>query len=83
MEMTTYTPLHSAPAGEHEVSGDDNTPTPAQHLSPHTDTYDENDAEDIDDDDDFDHIHHKHAFKKELQESFDFNDTESLMWRKV
>jgi G3E family GTPase len=27
--------------------------------------------------------HHKHAHKKEVVESFDFNDVESMMWRKV
>lgn len=32
------------------------------------------------------HLHqhsHKHEAKKEALESFDFNDTESMMWRKV
>lgn len=27
--------------------------------------------------------HHKHASKREVVESFDFNDVESMMWRKV
>ena len=35
------------------------------------------------DDDPHDHkSHHKHAHKKEVVESFDFNDVESMMWRK-
>jgi len=29
------------------------------------------------------HHHHHHHNKKEVLESFDFNDNESLMWRKV
>jgi hypothetical protein len=44
------------------------------------------DADDIDDDDEHDYtaVHHTdHHMKKQLQESFDFNDNESLMWRKV
>ena len=36
------------------------------------------------DDDLHDHkSHSKHAHKKEVVESFDFNDVESMMWRKV
>lgn len=36
-----------------------------------------------DDDDHVIHNHHKHAMKREVLESFDFNDQESLAWRKV
>lgn len=42
---------------------------------------------DYEDDHDDDHLsahkHHKHEHKKEVVESFDFNDVESMMWRKV
>ena len=82
MEMTTYTPLHPVAASDHEHGGDDNTPTPGP-VHQHGETFDDGEPEDGDDDDDLDLHHHKHAFKKEVLESFDFNDTESLMWRKV
>lgn len=39
--------------------------------------------EDDHDDDEHGHKHHKHAHKREVLESFDFNDVESMMWRKV
>jgi hypothetical protein len=42
------------------------------------------DLEEEDDDYDVHHQHHhKHAHKKEVVESFDFIDNESMMWRKV
>ncbi len=53
----------------------------------HTSEEDANNEENIideDDDDHDDHGHgHEHEKKKELLESFDFNDRESIMWRKV
>ena len=36
-----------------------------------------------DEDDHVIHSHHKHALKREVLESFDFNDQESIAWRKV
>lgn len=80
--MTTYTPLHPVAPGDHDGTGDDNTPTAGPATHQHSE-FDEGEAEDGDDDDDLDIHHHKHAFKKEVLESFDFNDTESMMWRKV
>ncbi len=72
---STYTPLHPN-AGEN-----DNPDVDEGHPG---ELIDENELDDDSDEDDH-HVHdsHKHAFKKEVLESFDFNDVESMMWRKV
>lgn len=71
----TYNVLHNLPddqVGEETPTGDH------QPFLEDQEAYD-------DDDDDYDHSHqHKHKHEhKEVLESFDFTDSESMMWRKV
>lgn len=85
----TYTPLHSV------VGGEDSPYTPAedsyalpQHSqhSQHSRHSNQEDYDYNDDDDNDDIVAHRHKhnhMKKEVLESFDFNDVESMMWRKV
>ncbi len=73
VSTATYNVLHNLPD---EHAGD---------LSPSGDYSAEEHELMDDDDDDIDHVHlhkHKHVHKETL-ESFDFNDTETMMWRKV
>ncbi len=77
MSEPTYTPLHPV-VGESEEVVEDNSPRQhAETLDGDDYTYEEDDA------DDHETHHQKHLFKKEVLESFDFNDVESMMWRKV
>ncbi len=88
MEMShsaTYNVLHNVAeeAGGELVMEGIVEPAPAGHDGEHH--YIENaDEEDYDDHDSTHdhHGHHKHEVKQVL-ESFDFNDVESIMWRKV
>ena len=74
----TYTPLHTIPA-DNEEGPEDNSPRTA-----HAETLLEgDDYNEEDDNDEHETQQHKHQFKKEVLESFDFNDVESMMWRKV
>lgn len=75
---TTYSVLHSLPdehLGGDTAIGEPLSPIPEGDLE----------ADDQDDDDEEDHgHHHKHKHThKELYESFDFNDCETMTWRKV
>ena len=72
--IATYNVLHDVTDEEH---GTELVPL-AENYVPDED-YD-------DEDDDYDHAHNHHHHKtheKALYESFDFNDSESMMWRKV
>lgn len=76
---TTYSVLHSLP--DDHLGGDTGIGEP---LSPIPEGDVEQAADDPDDDDDDDHSHHhkhKHVHKEQY-ESFDFNDTETMMWKK-
>jgi hypothetical protein len=69
----TYSILHNVAGVDHP-----HDTIPSEHV-------DENEIIDEDDFDETDlHNHHqKHQMKREVLESFDFNDVESMMWRKV
>lgn len=69
----TYNVLHNV------VEGEDVEPMPGADAVP----FEEEVYEDDDDDQDNHHNHHQKLHSKELYESFDFNDCESMMWRKV
>jgi hypothetical protein len=72
----TYTPLHA-------IAGGDDTPVNDELLLQTEETLEDNDYNEEDENDDDVAHRHKHHFKKEVLESFDFNDVESVMWRKV
>lgn len=76
---STYNVLHNVMEGEHSGEGDNML---LGEGDPNLDdVYEE---EDYDEMDYHDHRHkHKHEEKKVVFESFDFNDVESLQWRKV
>eukprot|EP00599_Poterioochromonas_sp_BG-1_P012444 CAMPEP_0173159256 /NCGR_PEP_ID=MMETSP1105-20130129/16980_1 /TAXON_ID=2985 /ORGANISM="Ochromonas sp., Strain BG-1" /LENGTH=866 /DNA_ID=CAMNT_0014077613 /DNA_START=186 /DNA_END=2786 /DNA_ORIENTATION=- len=75
---STYNVLHNVMEGEHSGEGDNML---LGEGDPNLDdVYEE---EDYDEMDYHDHRHkHKHEEKKVVFESFDFNDVESLQWRK-
>lgn len=64
-----YSALHNAPDGDHD------------EILEGEEYYEEEEYDEMD----YHHAHHKHKHeeKKVVFESFDFNDCESLMWRKV
>jgi hypothetical protein len=75
---TTYSVLHSLP--DEHLGGDTSIGEPLSPI-PEGDL-EQADDQDDDDEEDYDHHHkHKHSHK-EIYESFDFNDNETLMWRK-